>query len=99
MLGHVIRQKISIKSVFAPKRPLSDGCESAIDGRLTRERVAMSQESLRQLLSSEVRVVNVGLIGFAQDLESSGAHVVHVAWSPPAVTNPRMADLLAKLGG
>ena len=58
----------------------------------------MPQESLRQLLDTETRIVNVGLIGFAQDLESSGARVVHVAWSPPAVTNPRMADLLAKLG-
>ena len=58
----------------------------------------MSQESLRQLLDTETRIVNVGLIGFAQDLESSGARVVHVAWSPPAVTSPRMADLLAKLG-
>jgi len=58
----------------------------------------MPQESLSQLLNSEPRIVNVGLIGFAQDLEKSGARVVHVAWSPPAVTNPRMADLLAKLG-
>ena len=58
----------------------------------------MPQGSLRQLLETETRIVNVGLIGFAEDLESSGAGVVHVAWSPPAVTNPRMADLLAKLG-
>ena len=57
----------------------------------------MSEESLRQLLNSEVRVVNVGLIGFAQDLENAGASVVHVAWSPP-VANPKMAALLAKLG-
>lgn len=58
----------------------------------------MPHESLRQLLNGELRIVNVGLIGFAQDLESSGVGVVHVAWSPPAVTSPRMADLLAKLG-
>ena len=58
----------------------------------------MSEESLRRLLGSELRIVNVGLIGFAEDLEKSGASVVHVAWSPPAVTNPRMAALLAKLG-
>lgn len=58
----------------------------------------MSQDSLRRLLNSEVRIVNIGLMGFAEDLESSGASVVHVDWSPPAVTNPKMAALLAKLG-
>jgi hypothetical protein len=58
----------------------------------------MPQDPLQQLLSGEVRVVNVGLIGFAHDLEKSGASVVHVDWSPPAVTDPKLSALLAKLG-
>lgn len=51
-----------------------------------------------KLLQSEVRVVNIGLSGFAQDLESRKTPVVHVEWSPPAVTNPKISDLLAKMG-
>jgi len=51
------------------------------------------------LLESEPRVINVGLRSFADDLASCNASVVHVDWSPPAVTDPRIASLLAKLGG
>ncbi len=52
-----------------------------------------------KLLTSEVRVVNIGLREFARDLSACKVQVVHVDWSPPAVTNPKVASLLAKLGG
>ncbi|MEP7329279.1 MAG: hypothetical protein ABI777_08710 [Betaproteobacteria bacterium] len=52
-----------------------------------------------KLLQSEVRVINIGLREFTRDLESCKVPVVHVQWSPPAVTDPRIASLLAKLGG
>jgi len=48
-------------------------------------------------LGSEVRVVNLGLEAFALDLASRGVPVVHVAWSPPAGGDPRLARLLAEL--
>lgn len=51
------------------------------------------------LLQSDLRVVNVGLRSFADDLTACEVAVVHVDWSPPAVTDPRIASLLAKLGG
>lgn len=51
------------------------------------------------LLESEPRVINVGLRSFADDLAACKVDVVHVDWSPPAVTDPRIASLLAKLGG
>ena len=51
-----------------------------------------------KLLQSEVRVVNIGLREFARDLESRKTAVIHVDWSPPAVTNPAIASLLSKLG-
>jgi FdrA protein len=51
------------------------------------------------LLQSDLRVVNVGLRSFADDLAACNVEVVHVDWSPPAVTDPRIASLLAKLGG
>lgn len=52
-----------------------------------------------KLLQAEIRVINIGLREFADDLRSRQVPVVHVDWSPPAVTDPRIADLLAKLGG
>lgn len=53
---------------------------------------------LDKLLQAEIRVVNIGLQTFASDLEARKTPVVHVDWSPPAVNNPRIADLLSKLG-
>lgn len=52
-----------------------------------------------KLLQSHVRVVNIGLREFARDLNSCKIPVVQVDWSPPAVTNPKIASLLTKLGG
>lgn len=51
-----------------------------------------------KLLRSEIRVVNIGLREFARDLDNCKVRVVHVDWSPPAVSNPKIASLLAKLG-
>ena len=51
------------------------------------------------LLQSEVRVINVGLRAFADDLAAGNVDVVHVDWSPPAVTDPRILRLLTRLGG
>jgi FdrA protein len=52
-----------------------------------------------KLLQMEVRVVNIGRREFARDMQRCRIPVVHVEWSPPAVTDPRISSLLAKLGG
>lgn len=52
-----------------------------------------------ELLRAEVRVINIGLRGFADEMRSCNVPVIHVDWSPPAVTDQRVASLLAKLGG
>ncbi len=54
--------------------------------------------AVEDLLKSPLRVVNVGLEAFSRDLEAQGVDVVQVDWSPPAGGDPRLADLLAKLG-
>ena len=54
--------------------------------------------TLDELLQDEVRVINVGLEAFAADLEKQNVPVVHVLWTPPARGNPRLAELLSKLG-
>jgi hypothetical protein len=46
------------------------------------------------VLAESLRVVNVGLEGFAQDLAAAGVPVTHVDWRPP---DPRVAALLARL--
>jgi hypothetical protein len=49
------------------------------------------------LFVRELRVINCGLEGFAQELEQLGVPVIHVEWSPPAGGDPRKAALLAAL--
>jgi len=50
------------------------------------------------LLDGPVKVVNVGLEGFATELKSQGVEVVQVDWAPPAGGDPDLARLLSKLG-
>lgn len=51
-----------------------------------------------RLLAEPVSVINIGLEGFAADLAAQGRPVCHVAWSPPAGGDEKLARLLAKLG-
>ncbi len=50
------------------------------------------------LLAGPPKVVNVGLEGFARELEALGVEVIQVEWAPPAGGDAALADLLAKLG-
>ncbi len=52
----------------------------------------------RTLLAAPPQVINVGLAGFAAELAANGAKVVHVAWTPPAGGDAKLAALLGKLG-
>ena len=58
----------------------------------------MPKSDAKSLLRQPLSVINIGLEGFAEDLEKQGAEVVHVAWSPPARGDARLARLLSKLG-
>ncbi len=58
----------------------------------------MSDRIRETLFEQPLKVINVGLEGFAQDLERQGVAVVHVDWQPPAGGDPKLADLLSKLG-
>ncbi len=53
--------------------------------------------SIGELFTAGPRVINVGLEGFAADLERRGVPVIHVAWAPPAAGDPGKAALLAAL--
>ena len=51
----------------------------------------------RDLLAAPLRVINIGLEVFAQDLAQQDIPVAHVRWSPPAGGNAQLAGLLEKL--
>ena len=56
------------------------------------------QTLVQSLLTQPVRVINVGLEGFATELAAQGVAVTHVQWSPPAGGDEKLAALLGKLG-
>ena len=49
------------------------------------------------LLESPMRVANIGLQKFADDLVGQDVEVVQVDWAPPARGNTRLANLLSRL--
>ena len=49
------------------------------------------------LLESPMRVANIGLQKFADDLVGQDVAVVQVDWAPPARGNTRLAKLLSRL--
>ena len=51
------------------------------------------------LLAGPVRVVNVGLAGFARELAANGAAVVQIDWAPPAAGKPELLSALSRLDG
>jgi len=57
----------------------------------------MRKPEIRTLLEKPLKVVNIGLDGFARELAQQGVEVVHVDWAPPAGGDPKLAELLSKL--
>ena len=51
------------------------------------------------LLSKALKVINIGIKTFAEDLENQGVEVVHVEWQPPAGGDLEILDMLDKLDG
>ena len=58
----------------------------------------MSEPEIEKFLKASLKVVNVGLEAFAEELEQQSVAVVRVDWQPPAGGDPELADLLSKLG-
>ena len=59
----------------------------------------MNSDTSKKLLTGPLKVVNVGIEDFAQELDSRGVETIHVDWSPPAGGDTKLAAILAKLGG
>ena len=58
----------------------------------------MAKDPLHDLLREPLSVVKIGLEGFSGELMEQQVNVIQVDWVPPAGGDPRLADLLAKLG-
>ncbi|MCM2252575.1 MAG: hypothetical protein NDJ19_09490 [Ramlibacter sp.] len=50
-----------------------------------------------RVLPESLRVVNIGLASFAEDLRAEGVAVIDLDWRPPAGGDARLAALLADL--
>jgi hypothetical protein len=52
----------------------------------------------KTILNEELKVVNIGVSTFADDLRSQSVEVVHVDWKPPAGGDVEVLKMLEKLG-
>jgi FdrA protein len=52
----------------------------------------------KTILTEKLKVVNIGISTFADDLRSQDVEVIHVDWKPPAGGDVEMLKLLEKLG-
>jgi hypothetical protein len=56
------------------------------------------KSSKKSILTEKLKVVNIGISTFADDLRSQGVEVVHVDWKPPAGGDIELLKLLERLG-
>lgn len=53
----------------------------------------------KPFLYEKLKVINIGLRTFAEDLKKQGVETVHVDWQPPAGGDPEIIKLLDKIEG
>jgi len=54
---------------------------------------------VKTLFEQDLKVVNVGLQGFADNIAAAGGHVTHLSWSPPAGADAALGWTLANMIG
>ncbi len=58
----------------------------------------MDVRKTNELFSKELKVINVGLDSFADNLRKEDVEVLQMGWKPPAGGDQRLISLLEKLG-
>ncbi len=53
--------------------------------------------SIKDLFGQELKVINLGLKSFNNDLKTQGVKTVHVNWKPKAGGKKNMLNLLGKI--
>jgi hypothetical protein len=54
---------------------------------------------MKQLFQQDLKVVNLGLQGFANNIVAAGGHVTHLSWAPPAGADAALGWTLAGMIG
>ena len=54
-------------------------------------------ENATKLLSSELKVINIGLEIFKEELEAQNVRIAHVSWQIPAKLEKEYEDILSKI--
>ena len=57
----------------------------------------MDVKKINELFSKELKVINMGLDSFADNLRKEEVAVLQMDWKPPAGGNKRLISLLEKL--
>ena len=52
---------------------------------------------INELFQEELKIINMGLQSFKENLKKQNIKTVHVDWKPPAGGNKKMLSLLDKL--
>lgn len=52
---------------------------------------------INELFNKEVKVINIGLESFYNDLKKQKVSTIHVNWRPAAGGNKKLASLLSRL--
>ena len=58
----------------------------------------METKKIHRLFASELKIINMGLASFAENLKDQKVTVMKMEWRPPAGGNQKMITLLKKLG-
>ena len=52
---------------------------------------------LAEFFGEKIKVINIGIPGFAEDLKQQGVENIHTEWRPPAGGNKKIQALLARV--
>ena len=58
----------------------------------------MNEMDVDDLFIKPLQIINIGLESFGRELVSQNVQVTQVEWTQPAGGDPKLADLLSKLG-
>ena len=53
--------------------------------------------STLKIFTAPLRVINIGVEGFAEDLKAAGVEVIQLDWRPPTGGDARLVSLLTGL--
>lgn len=96
-LAVMILDKIGAAQPVNPAKPMSSLKQKASIAAFASAAQPGAADKILSLFKSELKVINLGLEVFAENLAAQGVDVVHVAWEPPAKGDHVMIETLKKI--